>query len=360
MALDFVKNAANYLTYGNGAFNPILDGASKLVISALIFPDTISTTNNVNNSILRVMVDGTSTGIAFNIDAVTSSANGRVRISGRSVTGEAQETRTGTVDIGTGAWKHVGAMMDFGGDTLTTVSNGVVEGSSAVTFNNVTYSPASPTVPDRIGANDDTPPATADQFDGRISELAIWFLDSTDAAFTADEWNALSEGASPLLVRPHLLAFYEPFVHRRTSPQDKIAGLTGTITGTLSYADHPRIYMPRKKALYLASQVFRSVSVATSNAHSAAIQRQGLLNILPKAPRLAAITRLGKLVMGTLRKAVAVATADLPDITAVSAAVQAVMSVAMTLVVSKARSAFSGGAGLGVYIKNKTRWKRRR
>ena len=51
---------------------------------------------------------------------------------------------------------------------------------------------------------------------------------------------------------------------------------------------------------------------------------------------------------------------QIPTLIAITETATAVVTASLTLVRSAARSVFSGGAGLGVHIRRKTRWTRRR
>jgi hypothetical protein len=68
---------------------------------------------------------------------------------------------------------------------------------------------------------------------GLIAEVGIW-----NVALTDDEVLALAKGFTPDQIRPQSLIAYLPLV--RTN-QD-IKGNAWTTAGTLTAADHPRIY----------------------------------------------------------------------------------------------------------------------
>ena len=163
MALDFVKNTANYLTYGAGAFNAVLNGASKIAVSAVVWLDAVSTGSAFDNRILSVVIDGTLAGVVLSINA--TGANDVVRFRGRSSSGEAEEISDGATHIATGAWIQVGGLLNIGGDSINTVRAGVVDSTTAVTFANATFTPGTPSDVDRIGAATEVPVA----FIGRAS-----------------------------------------------------------------------------------------------------------------------------------------------------------------------------------------------
>lgn len=238
MAIDFVKNAANYLTYGNN-IGALLHGASKIAVSAVVWADSYSATSPTNNAncILRVMQDGGNNGLTFRVNLVSSVP--RVAVTVRSVGTDAAQNVTGdTVDLAIGQWHQVGVMIDIAGDSVTPIANGIADDTTGVTFANAVWTLGTPSEPDRIGAHSATPPATNDQWDGPAAELSIWVLGSGDAVFTPAEWLTLG-GWSSGFVRPDKRVFYEPFI--AAPPVDKIGALAGTITGSLSYVAHPPV-----------------------------------------------------------------------------------------------------------------------
>ncbi len=298
MALDFVKNTANYLTYGAGAFNAVLNGASKIAVSAVVWLDAVSTGSAFDNRILSVVIDGTLAGVVLSINA--TGANDVVRFRGRSSSGEAEEISDGATHIATGAWIQVGGLLNIGGDSINTVRAGVVNSTTAVTFANATFTPGTPTDVDRIGAATEVPVAfTGPLVDGQIAEVAVWVLGSGDADFTAGEWGALGKFFSPLLVRPQSLVFYKSFAARRTAPSDYISKLTGTITGTLAYANHPPIFAPKKKTLFFLqpSSVTIPIAVDVTSVGTARLVRSGNLNLIPKAAHAQTVQRSANLII---------------------------------------------------------------
>lgn len=69
---------------------------------------------------------------------------------------------------------------------------------------------------------------------GLVAEAAIW-----SAALTDAEVLSAARGVSPLQIRPQSIVFYAPLIR---GLQDVRAGLTITMTGTVSVDVHPRIY----------------------------------------------------------------------------------------------------------------------
>lgn len=87
-------------------------------------------------------------------------------------------------------------------------------------------------------------PATTNQqtTQGRVAHPAIW-----NAALTDAEIVMLSQGVSPLLVRPESLVFYVPYLGRDTSDIDIEGGVVLTNTGTTSETSEPRVTRPTDK-----------------------------------------------------------------------------------------------------------------
>jgi hypothetical protein len=288
MAIDFVKNASNYLTYPVGSLNGVMSGASKIAVSAWINVDTFDLIT-FGNVVVQANISGGNAGMKLSIDGATGQS--KVRLQARSGATDAAQTRTGTVDVGASTWAQVGGTVDIGSDTIATVSNGSVEGSTAVTFGQTTYTPGTATDGDRIGAGNLTPVETNQQMDGRIGEVAVWTFTATQDTLSAGEWAALGDGFSPPLVRPQNLVFFEPFIVARTTPQDYISKLTATITGTLSYSPGPRIFAPRKKRYWFRPPVTYTSSVSITAPRSAQVTRLASLARLVAVVRAAIVRR---------------------------------------------------------------------
>lgn len=358
MALDFVKNASNFLSYGVATFNPFLSGASKVVISALINADTFDTAVDNNNKILQISINGSSSGITFSVNAV--GVNDLIRIAARSVSTDSLQALNGVTAITTGTWFHVGAIIDYAGDSLSTIVNGAVDTTSGVSFGNTTYTPGAPTVTDRIGADSDTPVLTPGQFDGRIAEIAVWTFSAAEDVLVADELAALAKYFSPLMIRPSNLVFYEPFISRQTTIPDKVNGIAGTITGTLNYADHPSTIFRHSRQSFVPSTQTIPLSFSTDVVRSAAVTRSSLLNAV-----IPVVHTLVKSIIGELNRSTSVirsvlSSVDLPTITSISVSVTRTVSAAATFAsVATAIAKFTGTAGLGLLLRPVSRWTRR-
>lgn len=86
-----------------------------------------------------------------------------------------------------------------------------------------------------IGASLDSTPSS--YTDGSIAEAAIWNVVLTDA-----EVAVLATGISPLAVRPQSLVFYVPLI--RDNDEDIVGGLSLSVAGTPTVANHPRVIYP--------------------------------------------------------------------------------------------------------------------
>jgi len=121
----------------------------------------------------------------------------------------------------------------------------------------------------RIGRWGDSGTDTGNYFDGIIDHVAVW-----DVILSDDEAVALSQGASPLIIRPASLKSYVPFIGRNSPEIDIISGATYSVNGSpsASNSEPPQLWPPsrKKKPIYLpkppaASDLFvRSNGVLTS------------------------------------------------------------------------------------------------
>jgi len=100
------------------------------------------------------------------------------------------------------------------------------------------FTPGAFSTPAGVGIGD--LPGGGNSFAGEVAETALW-----NAVLSADDFVALANGISPLLIQPESLVFYAP-VQGRYSPEiEVVGGLSLTLTGTPAYADHPRVFRPR-------------------------------------------------------------------------------------------------------------------
>ena len=243
MARDFSKNTSNYMLVGQNAIGTLLDGAAYVMVSAWINYDTVTASAN-QNRLLNVVSDSNTAGLFVSLHNGTSSV---LSCNARSVSTDGLQSKSGTTVLSSGTWYQVGAIFDFAGDTITPYVNGVAEGGGSVTFGNSSYTDGTPALNeiDAIGCAAVSPagaPSTTNiQFDGRIAELAIW---ASATAFTAADQEAMAARIAPNLVRRDALKVYFPLRGTDSPEKDNWGGLSGTITGTVSAADHPNIIYP--------------------------------------------------------------------------------------------------------------------
>lgn len=234
MARDFTKNTANYVSLGTEVVVALISGASAVSLAGWVYFDSLTDAANANR-LLTAVIDGTNSGL------VLETGSGNVtRVGGRSQSADGFQAVNGTTALGTGAWIHLGGVLNIAGDSIRVYYNGTQEASTAVTFGAATYTDnGAPSTGDAIGGYRTPPIATGDQVDGRIAELAIWNGDIATAGFLQ-----LSKGLSPAMVRPDLLVAYWPLIGQFSPEIEIISGKIGTITGTVAGASHPRIFYP--------------------------------------------------------------------------------------------------------------------
>lgn len=246
MARDFSKNTSNHLRLGVNAINPRISGAAAISVHAMVFPDSFNTSAD-NNLVCEFYINNGGSGVLLGIHNGSSAV---VRVAGRSQTSDSYQVRNGTTALVAGSWYSVGGALNFAGDLITPYYNGVAENGGAASFGAFAYTPGTPvSTNDAIGGNHT--PTSALQFDGRIAEFAVWKKDIGAAGF-----RALAGGVSALLVCHESLVFYMPLLGGNSPERDLVGGLTGTITGSIPSAPHPRVYSAaRHRLLKLASGV---------------------------------------------------------------------------------------------------------
>lgn len=241
MARDFTKNLSNYMSLGVGTLGTAMNGAAFISAHCWVKADTFDT--GATDNIICAGTTGAASG-AFITLRVDGSVSPKVlRGGGRSGSGDGLQARNATTEFTTGAWHSCGVALDFAGDVVTPYFNGVAENSGAVTFANSTYTDDATgrTNGDAIGAGFTVPGVTTQQTDGLIAEVSFWF---GSRALTAAEFVSLSKGCSAKLIAPALGRIHFPLMGNASPERDIFRGLSGTITGTVAKADHPRILQP--------------------------------------------------------------------------------------------------------------------
>ena len=257
MARDFSKNASNYMSLGINTIVPVLAGSSQISIHAFVTVDTFPASVTFCNDILSFAFGQGSAAGVFLFD--TSSGNNRLRAGGRSVNTDGFQSVTGGTNLSTGVQYSVGCVFDYPNDRIRLFVDGVQDANTAVTFANTTLTQTSGTntTHDGIGAgfSGAVPASLNRQMDGRISELSIFASDIGLAGF-----QMLSDGYAADMIGP-APSFYFPLLGDDSPERDHYGGASGTITGSIAQADHPRILYPVAPRLILpvtAAPAFRA------------------------------------------------------------------------------------------------------
>lgn len=240
MARDFSKNTSNYLALSGTRWGALVNGASAISVACWANVDTIGTGSDESRLMSAVMASSL-TAMALLIDG--SGATKYLRVVGRSRAADSYQARNATSSFTTGTWHHCGGMLNISGDTITPYFNGAAENSGAVTFGATTYTDTYTNGKDFIASHTNSsgqPVDTAQQLDGRVAELAIWNVDIGAAGFAS-----LAKGANPLQIKSESLVSYFPLHGGYSTEHDWVSGRTGTISGTVAKAAHPRIIYPR-------------------------------------------------------------------------------------------------------------------
>lgn len=239
MARDFTKNTSNLMNIGADVVGPLINGAASVSFHCFGTFDSFDTGTNDN------AVYHSALGSSLSNILVMISGGSVLRIGGRSEAGDSFQSADSTTTITTGSLWSLGAVLNFAGDKIRIYVNGTQEADTTVTFGGSTYTHTTASAgTDRIGARVTTPlTLTSDQTDGRISEVAIWSTDIGSAAFAS-----LADGyAAPLVAPPKLLVVYFPLLGNSSPEPDLRNSKSGTITGTIAKADHPRILYGRRR-----------------------------------------------------------------------------------------------------------------
>lgn len=216
------------MSLGVSGLGTILSGKNKISMSAKVNITSVDTGAN-NNPIISTLIDGTSFGIALNIDGTGGLA--RVRMSARSVTGEARQLKSGATAFNFGVDTYVGGVMDVAGDLIEVFLGGASDGSASVAFGNSVWTLGVPTGSDTIGGFLAPPATTPDQFAGTIAEIAIW-ASATDS-LSAANYASLASGVPASSVRADILVYYLPIAGAASPELPTTGSPQGTITGSL-------------------------------------------------------------------------------------------------------------------------------
>lgn len=256
-ARTFTKNTANYMSLGNSGVGAMLSGLATFSVSARI--RIASTTAGVNdNNVLAAISNGTTSGFALCLDG----SGPFVRLSARSVSTDARQVKSGTTALSTGIDYYIGGVVKIGAKTIEPFLNGVSEGvSGALTFANATWTLGTPTDNDAVGGFQAPPTTTPVQFDGEISQIALW-----SSALVASDFASLAAGTLPTSVQAGTLIYYLP-VNTGSSPELPTVGTAqGTITGSL-----PLVGVVTPRSISVGASRANTASVAASRANTAAV-----------------------------------------------------------------------------------------
>ena len=218
----FTKNLANYMSLGNSGLGTILNGAAVVSVDARIRIAGTTTGQN-DNDIVAAIVNGVSAGLVLSVDGTST----KLRCAARSAAADVKQALTATTALVVGVDYYVGAVVDFTGKTITLFLNGVSDGTVAsLAFANNTFTLGTPTDADVVGGFRAPPLATTDQFNGVISEIAVW-----TSALTAGQFATLATGVAATTVGSP--AYYLK-IGGSASPELATVGTpSGTITGSL-------------------------------------------------------------------------------------------------------------------------------
>lgn len=184
-----------------------------LTISCWFYPTSAAQENNL----LSVTSSTTVSGWYLNLDNGTPNLRARKLAGGATV----QAWSTGAANLN--AWNFAAGV--FTSDTSRTVYLNDETGNTDATS--------------RADTTDTINQITMGEFHatqtGRIAEVAIW-----NAALSAGDMKALSQGISPQNVRPTSLVFYAPLIRDLTNSFVTSRAITNT--GGATVVVHPRIY----------------------------------------------------------------------------------------------------------------------
>ena len=236
MAMRFTKNLANWVSLGL-ASSLNLGGQTKISFHTWVRYITVDNIANGNGFLTMLISSGNNSGIHMGING--SGANKVLQTRSRSVSTDATQVSIGTTHVSANVWHSVGAVFDFTGDATRLYLDGALElNDTGKVYGNTSYTPGTgQTSEDTIGGLFSVTPATTDQLDGDLAEMALWSTDLGDDGFAQ-----LGDGFSPRLIRPAFLFEHWPMDRNFNGG---IAGINGVVTGTVVRSTgtpgHPRI-----------------------------------------------------------------------------------------------------------------------
>lgn len=201
----------------------IIPAGTAYTVAAWIYPDTTP----ANQAIFTQRYKDSSQTITFQLDLVSSNCRMLIRDSA----GLVNEASSTDAPLSTTAWQSVVGTRS--GDLVTVYHNGTSKDTDST---NTMGSFTSPSSGISIGAIFAGVSSASVFFDGRIAECAIW-----DIVLSQNDIDAYSAGVSALLIRRDKLLFYEPIVGVSPEPDFTENGITSTVNGTATKANHAPI-----------------------------------------------------------------------------------------------------------------------
>ena len=235
MALDFSKDLANYADFGVATIGDLLVGATGWSMSFAIKVDSLDGGGLRDDSFYVWINDSTQMiSVRFN--------GNRLQCDFRPNVAETTENQLGSASINAadGNWHYQSFGFDVTNDLGANWTDGLgSEGANLFTATSIAT--ATPTTNrDAIGGRVDgsAPSATNRQLDGQLAHVALY-----DVYLNRGELTALSNGYSPLLIRPKNLVFYLPLVNDLLDGRSRAS--TGlSITGSVPFVAGPDFRPP--------------------------------------------------------------------------------------------------------------------
>lgn len=230
---DFPRDFASYLAWPNGYIASRLNDASGVTAHCWARADGFSTVGTSDNELVHFKINTNAAGVFMGVNANTNPSVPVLRVGGRSVAADSFQSTDCSSQFTTGVYHACGVVLNYAGDRLEPWFDGVVENAGTKAFS-PNFVAGTPSVDDAIGSNG-TSTNSQFQFDGRISDVALW-----RCALSPGEMRQLAAGMTPLLIRPEALVFYAPL--GLPDEMDLIGGRAGVVTGTgFGRADGPPV-----------------------------------------------------------------------------------------------------------------------
>lgn len=266
-ARTFSKNTANYMSLGGSGLGSLLNGLAVFSVAARIRLGAGLSGGVNDNNIVGVIASGTTGGFALSIDGTGT----KLRCSSRSVSTDARQALTATTVLTTGIDYYVGVVVNIGAKTITLYVNGVSDGTvGGLAYANAVWTLGTPTDNDAIGGFQAPPPSTSVQFDGEISQVALW-----NTALTAGNFATVAAGTAADAVAAANLLWYLK-IDGLSSPELPTVGTPqGTITGSLPV---------------VGPVVARTISVGASRANTVAVGASRAVTVAVGANRATTVS----------------------------------------------------------------------